>query len=51
MALDQFELPRAPPFLEPLFAQDGGHHAVMKLGEDLPMDGQCFTFRPHPLRI
>ena len=29
MALNQCELPRAPPFLEPLFAQDGGLHGVM----------------------
>jgi hypothetical protein len=38
MALDQFELPRAPLFLEPLFAQDGSLHGVMKFGKDQPMD-------------
>ena len=38
MTLNQFELPRAPPLLEPLFAQDGGLHGVMKLGKDQPMD-------------
>ena len=38
MAFYQFELPRAPPLLETLFAQDGGLHAVMKFGKDQPMD-------------
>ena len=32
MTLNQFELPRAPPLLEPLFAQYGSFHGVMNLG-------------------
>jgi hypothetical protein len=35
MTLDQFELPGAQPFLEPLFAQDGGSTVLCK---DKPTD-------------
>jgi hypothetical protein len=38
MTLDQFEFPYPPPFLEPLFARDGGHYGVMELNKDQPMD-------------
>ena len=34
LALDQFELPRAAPFLDPLFAQDCFRHGFVKLGKD-----------------
>ena len=32
--LDQFELPGAPPFLDPLFAQDRVRHGLVKFGKD-----------------
>src|SRR5437867_1082925 len=38
MALDQFELPGAPPFLDPLFAQDRIRHALVKFGKAQPAD-------------
>src|SRR5712671_130746 len=36
--LDQFELPGAPPFLDPLFAQDRVRHGLVKFGKDQPVD-------------
>ena len=35
---DQFKLPSAPPFLDPLFAQDRVGHGLVKFGKDQPVD-------------
>ncbi len=38
LALDQFELPRPPPLLDPLLAQDRVRHGFVKLGIDQFLD-------------
>ena len=38
LALDQFELPRPAPFLDPLFTQDRFRHRFVKLGIDQLLD-------------
>jgi hypothetical protein len=50
MSLNQVELPRAPPLLEPLFAQDGSLHGLMKLGNDQPMDPVVLNKAGHRIR-
>ena len=37
--LDQFELPRAPPFLDALLAHNGGFHGVVNLEPDKALHG------------
>src|SRR5215467_4480830 len=50
MVLNQFKLPGAPPFLDPLFAEDGIGHGPVKFGKDQPVDSVVLHKAGHCIR-